>query len=362
MADKRRVIVIGSGPAGYTAALYLARAELKPLVLTGEKSGGQLMLTTKVENYPGFPNGKMGPELMMDMRKQAEKFGAQMVDKTATAVDFSVSPFKVWTFVPEGISPEDLAAKANKEEFKAAVEKVKQQPHAYEARSVVVVTGAIALFLEVPGELEYMGRGVSTCGVCDAAFFKDKNVYVVGGGDAAMEDTLSLTKFAASVTVIHRRNQLRASKIMQRRVLEDNKEKVKVLWDTEVLEVKGDGQKVTGLRIKNNKTNEEKEIAADGLFLSIGHKPLSQVFQGELELDEKNYVVTGIGLSVKGLGLAQKQVGEDELVKFPTMTSKEGVFAAGDVVDFRYRQAVTAAGFGCMAALDVERWLERAKM
>lgn len=357
MADKRKVVVIGSGPAGYTAALYLARAELRPLVLAGEKSGGQLMLTTAVENFPGFPEGKMGPELMADMRKQAKKFGAEMVDKIATAVDFSSRPFKVWTFVPEGISLEDFAAKASKEEFQVEIDKVKKQPHAYEAETVVVATGAMAVLLEVPGESEYMGRGVSTCGVCDAAFFKEKKVFVVGGGDAAMEDTLALTKFASSVTVIHRRDQLRASKIMQRRVLEDHKDKTKVMWNTEVLEIKGEGQRVTGLRIKNNKTNEEREIAADGLFLSIGHKPLSQVFASELELDEKDYLVTGLGFSAKGLGLAQKRVGEDELVKFPTMTSVEGVFAAGDVVDFRYRQAITAAGFGCMAALDAEKFL-----
>lgn len=314
--EKRKVIVIGGGPAGYTAAMYLARAELKPLVFSGEKAGGQLMLTMEVENYPGFAEGIMGPKLMEEMKKQAEKFGAEMVDKNVTKVEFSGEMKKVW--VSEEV---------------------------FEAETVVVATGAKGRMLEM-GEEKFLGRGVSTCAVCDAAFFKDKKVFVVGGGDSAMEDVLALTKFASEVGVIHRRDSLRASKIMQERVLKN--EKVKMWWDSVVVGVKGGGV-LKKIVIKNVKRGEEKEVEADGLFLAIGHIPETKLFEGQLELDEKGFLKVRMyeeGVKVDG---------------YPMMTSVKGVFGAGDVVDFRYKQAVTAAGMGCQAALDVENFLVKEK-
>lgn len=314
--EKRKVIVIGGGPAGYTAAMYLARAELKPLVFSGEKAGGQLMLTMEVENYPGFAEGIMGPKLMGEMRKQAEKFGAEMMDKNVTKVELGGETKKVW--VGEEV---------------------------FEAETVVVATGAKGRMLGM-GEEKFLGRGVSTCAVCDAAFFKGKKVFVVGGGDSAMEDTLVLTKFASEIGVVHRRDSLRASKIMQEKVLKN--EKVKVWWDSVVVGVKGEGvlKKVV---IKNLKSGEEKEVEAGGLFLAIGHVPETKFFEGQLELDEKGFLKVELyeeGVKVEG---------------YPMMTSVKGVFAAGDVVDFRYKQAVTAAGMGCQAALDVEKYLVKEK-
>lgn len=314
--EKRKVIVIGGGPAGYTAAMYLARAELKPLVFSGEKAGGQLMLTMEVENYPGFAEGIMGPKLMGEMKKQAEKFGAEMMDKNVTKVELGGETKKVW--VGEEV---------------------------FEAETVVVATGAKGRMLGM-GEEKFLGRGVSTCAVCDAAFFKGKKVFVVGGGDSAMEDTLVLTKFASEIGVVHRRDSLRASKIMQEKVLKN--EKVKVWWDSVVVGVKGEGvlKKVV---IKNLKSGEEKEVEAGGLFLAIGHVPETKFFEGQLELDEKGFLKVELyeeGVKVEG---------------YPMMTSVKGVFAAGDVVDFRYKQAVTAAGMGCQAALDVEKYLVKEK-
>lgn len=314
--EKRKVIVIGGGPAGYTAAVYLARAELKPLVFSGEKAGGQLMLTMEVENYPGFAEGIMGPKLMGEMRKQAEKFGAEMMDKNVTKVELGGETKKVW--VGEEV---------------------------FEAETVVVATGAKGRMLGM-GEEKFLGRGVSTCAVCDAAFFKGKKVFVVGGGDSAMEDTLVLTKFASEIGVVHRRDNLRASKIMQEKVLKN--EKVKVWWDSVVTGAKGEGvlKKVV---IKNLKSGEEKEVEAGGLFLAIGHVPETKFFEGQLELDEKGFLKVELyeeGVKVEG---------------YPMMTSVKGVFAAGDVVDFRYKQAVTAAGMGCQAALDVEKYLVKEK-
>jgi thioredoxin reductase (NADPH) len=307
----RKLIIIGSGPAGYTAAVYAARAELKPLVLAGEKSGGQLMDTQMVENWPGTEKGVMGPELMMEMRKQAQRFGAEILDKNATKVDFSQRPFKVW---------------------------VKEEE--YTAEAVIIATGAERVMLGVPGEKELMGKGVATCAVCDAAFYKDKVTYVIGGGDTAVDDALVLTKYAKEVYLIHRRDELRASKIMVKRVKENPK--IKILWNTELKEVIGE-KKVERVRLIDKKTNKEQVMAADGVFLAIGHKPATEMFKGQLELDEKGYVKVKWGW-------------ENE---FLTMTSVEGVLAAGDVVDFKYKQAVTAAGMGCMAALDAERWLEK---
>ena len=266
------------------------------------------MLTTEVENFPGFAKGKPGPELMAEMRQQAERFGADIRDQFVTKVDFSARPFKLQI--------------ADKEEITAD--------------AVILATGAESRMLGIPGEKELLGRGVSVCAVCDAAFFKDKTVFVAGGGDAAMEDALALTKFAKSVTLVHRRDKFRASKIMQDRVLSNDK--VEVLYNTVVTEVMGDPM-VQKIRIKQD--SQEKEVPADGFFLAIGHTPMTKLFAGQIELDEAGYIVT-------------------KTSKMSTsMTSVEGVFAAGDAVDFRYRQAITAAGMGCAAALDVERWLEK---
>jgi thioredoxin reductase (NADPH) len=302
--EERNVVIIGSGPAGYTAALYAARANLKPLVLKGIESGGQLMLTTEVENYPGFPEGILGPELMEVMEKQAARFEAEMLHQAATKVNLSQRPFRVWS---------------GDEEFRA--------------RAVIVATGASARMLGVPGENSLLGHGVSTCATCDGFFFRGQELVVVGGGDSAMEEALFLTRFATKVTVVHRRDELRASKIMQDRAFAN--EKIDFVWDSEVQEVLGNGQ-VTGVRIRNRKTDDTSDLEAGGMFVAIGHDPNTQVFKGQLEMTE-GYIT----------------------VREPTTkTSVEGVFAAGDVVDFVYRQAVTAAGMGCKAAMDAERYLE----
>ncbi len=302
------VIVIGSGPAGLTAAIYATRANLKTLVIAGAVAGGQLMITTDVENYPGFPKGVQGPELMELWRQQTERFKADFVDDNVRKVDFSKRPFTVWT--SDGI---------------------------HEGRAVIIATGANAKYLGLPNEERLKGRGVSACSVCDGFFFKGLDAAVVGGGDTAMEDSLFLSKICKSVTVVHRRHEFRASKIMQDRLF--RVPNIEVIWDSEVVDVLGD-QQVEGVRIKSVKTGQTTDLAVRGLFLAIGHEPATDVLQEHLKL-EKGYVVLRPhdGLS--------------------TATSVDGVFAAGDVHDFRYRQAVTAAGFGCMAALDAERWLQQ---
>ena len=304
MEKPREVIIIGSGPAGLTAAVYAARANLGPLMIEGIEAGGQLMLTTEVENYPGFVDGIMGPELMERMRKQAARFGTELLADNVTSVDLSASPFKVST-----------------------------GSESFEARAVIISTGASAKMLGVPGEKELLGHGVSTCATCDGFFFKEQDLLMVGGGDSALEEANFLTRFASKVTIIHRRDTLRASKIMQDRAFANPK--IDFIWDSLVTEITGDG-KVSGARIKNIKTGDESEIAAGGLFVAIGHTPNTQLFEGQLELSG-GYIVT------EGEG---------------TQTSVPGVFAGGDVVDHRYRQAITAAGMGCMAAIDAERYLE----
>ena len=299
-----QVVIIGSGPAGLTAATYAVRADLDPLMIEGFERGGQLMLTTDVENYPGFPDGIMGPELMQQFRKQAERFGTRIVSSDVSRVDFSERPFKVW---------------------------VDQDLHL--AKSVIISTGASARWLGIPGEDRLRGFGVSSCATCDGFFFRDRELAIVGGGDSAMEEALFLTKFATRVTVIHRRDEFRASKIMVNRVM--NHDKIDVLWDSVVEEVFGDDA-VTGLRIRNVKSSDESGMVVDGMFVAIGHTPNTSVFKDYLELDGDGYIVTTPGT---------------------TRTSVPGVFAAGDVVDKVYRQAVTAAGLGCQAAIDAERWL-----
>ncbi len=307
--EHRKVIIIGSGPAGLTAALYAARANLNPLVFEGNQPGGQLTITTDVENYPGFPEGIQGPKLMDEMRKQAQRFGAASKFEHVSNVDFSERPFKV--FVGETV---------------------------YTADSVVISTGASAKLLGLESESEYMGYGVSACATCDGFFFKDQEVAVVGGGDTAMEEALFLTKYASKVTVIHRRDELRASKIMRERAKKNPK--IAFKWNSVVDEVKGTEQmgmkKLTHLVLKNSETGELEDFPVQGLFIGIGHKPNTELFEGLIDMDETGYLQT------KGKS---------------TYTNIEGVFACGDVQDHVYRQAVSAAGTGCMAAIDAERWL-----
>ena len=297
------VIILGSGPAGLTSAIYTTRADLKTLLIAGVKWGGQLQLTTLVENFPGFPEGIQGPDLMLAMRKQAERFGTEFIDEDFDSVDFSTQPFKV-----------TVAGKT------------------HEGKAVIIATGAETKWLEVPGEKEKIGRGVSSCAPCDAVFFRGKNTIVVGGGDSAMEEATVLSKFADSVTIVHRKDSFRASEIMQKRVLENPK--IKVLWNSEVKEIKGEG-KVEGVVLFNNKTNETSQMPIDGVFVAIGHIPNSGKFK-DIETDEAGFIK----------------------VHDNYKTKKDGVFVAGDVHDSHYKQAVTAAGYGSAAALEAERWLE----
>ena len=307
MAPTRKVVIIGSGPAGYTAAIYAARANLAPMMYTGLQAGGQLMLTTLVENYPGFVEGIDGPPLMETFREQALRFGTEMVAEDVTAVDFNRQPFLVKTDDSE-----------------------------VEAQTVIVATGASAKLIGLESESKLMGRGVSTCATCDGFFFKDQNIMVVGGGDSAMEEALYLSRLGRQVQVVHRRDSLRASKIMQERALKNPK--IEFIWDSVVDDVLDPAKnKVTSVRLKNLKTGAVWETPVDGLFVAIGHQPNTAVFKGQLELHPNEYVKIKPGT---------------------TQTSVPGVFAAGDVADFTYRQAVTAAGTGCMAALEAERYLE----
>jgi thioredoxin reductase (NADPH) len=332
------VLIIGSGPSGLTAGIYTSRASLTTLLLAGKKWGGQLQLTTEVENFPGFPEGIQGPQLMMNMRKQAERFGTQIVDKEAVKLDVYKKPFSVLT-----------------------------DNEAYQARSVIIATGADTVWLGVKGEQEFIGKGVSSCAPCDAFFYKEKTVAVVGGGDSAMEEALVLTKFAQKVIVIHRRESFKASKIMQERVLKHPK--IEVIWNTEIQEIKGEKtvystilnskvksknvkpqlktQNFNGTVISSSQNEITWEMPVDGIFVAIGHKPNSELFKDILDIDGNGFVL-------------RKPITDNRLpiTDYPTMTKIPGVFVAGDVWDFRYKQAVTAAGYGCEAALDAERWLE----
>lgn len=306
MNEVRELVIVGSGPAGLTAALYAARADLRPVVIEGVEAGGQLMLTTDVENYPGFPDGILGPELMMKFREQAERFGAEFVTADVDRVDLSASPFGTWVGSTE-----------------------------YRSEALIIATGASARMLGLPSEARLLGHGVSTCATCDGFFFREKDIAVVGGGDSAIEEALFLTKFASRVTLIHRRDELRASKIMQDRAFANPK--IDFKWSSVVTDVGGDGT-VDVLHLRDTRTDEASDLDVGGLFVAIGHDPNTKLFEGQVDLDENGYAVLPNAGS--------------------TLTSVEGVFAAGDVADHVFRQAVTAAGTGCMAAIEAERWIE----
>ena len=307
MGATRKIIVIGSGPAGYTAAIYAARANLAPLQFIGVQSGGQLMLTTLVENYPGFVDGIDGPPLMETFKKQAERFGTEMIAEDVTAVDFSRRPFAVTV-----------------------------GEESYETHTVIIATGASAKLIGLENEMKLMGRGVSTCATCDGFFFRDQNIMVVGGGDSAVEEALYLARFGRKVDVVHRRDTLRASKIMQERAFKNSK--IEFIWNSVVEDIRDPEQgRVTTVLLRNVKTGARSERPVDGLFVAIGHRPNTQIFRGQVEMHQNEYI---------------------KVVPGTTQTSVPGVFAAGDVQDFTYRQAVTAGGTGCMAALEAERYLE----
>lgn len=305
MSEVRNVIIIGSGPAGYTAGLYNARALLNPLMFAGYMSGGQLMLTSDIENFPGYPEGIGGPEMMMQLREQAERFGLEVQDKNVERIDASSTPFKVYVEGEE-----------------------------YQSHAVIICTGAEAIWLGAEGENEQKGRGISTCATCDGAFFRDQEVIVIGGGDSAMEEATFLTRFATKVTLIHRRDVFRASKVMYDRAL--NHPKIEILTFKQVKKWLSDENGLTGAVLEDTQSGEVSEISCSGAFIAIGHKPITGFLENQIETDDSGYI----------------------LAKDFTMTSVPGIFAAGDVVDTRYRQAITAAGMGCQAAIDAERWLE----
>jgi thioredoxin reductase (NADPH) len=311
--EVRNLIIIGSGPSGYTAALYAARANLKPLVIEGVQSGGALMTTTEVENFPGHPDGVLGPELMDNMRKQAERFGAEFITDDVTRVDF-------------GERPTEAGAEGLKTVYVGETE--------YFARAVILATGSAWRPLGIPGEMDLLGHGVSSCATCDGFFFRNQNIIVVGGGDSAMEEATFLTRFAETVTIVHRRDSFRASKVMQVRAMTNPK--IKVEWNSLIEEILGEGGKVVGARLRNVQTGETKVLDVTGVFVAIGHDPRSELFKGVIDLDAEGYV---------------------KVDSPSTRTNIPGVFAAGDLVDHTYRQAITAAGTGCAAALDAERFI-----
>jgi thioredoxin reductase (NADPH) len=298
------VIIIGSGPAGYTAGIYTSRAKLATKIITGTLPGGQLMTTSEVENYPGFPNGIFGPELMMNMRQQAERFGSSIVDDEVVKVNFQTTPFVITT-----------------------------HSEIYESKSVLICTGASPRKLGIKSEQQFAGRGLSYCATCDGPFFRGEDIVVVGGGDTALEEATFLTKFGKSVKIVHRRNSLRASKILQEKAFENPK--IEFLWNRVVSDIKGNDKKIGQIVVNDVNNGNEQILPAGGLFVAIGHEPNTSIFKGQVDMDERGYII----------------------LKNHTKTSVEGIFAAGDVHDYRYRQAITAGGFGCMAALDVEKWL-----
>lgn len=317
--DPWEVAIVGSGPAGFTAAIYSTRGAASTVILGGEKWGGQLMLTTDVDNYPGLP-GIQGPDLMQKMREHGTMFGAEFVQKNVTAVDFKTQPFTLT------IGNETLKTK-----------------------TVIIATGADTRWLEVPGEQELIGRGVSSCAPCDAPFFKQKKVIVIGGGDSAMEEALVLTKYASSVTIVHRRDEFKASEAMQKKVFDQEKAgKIKILWNSEVKKFIGK-DKLEKVLLANNQSKKEEEIQLDGAFVAIGHVPATGIFKGQIELDEKGYVKK----------VPTTKNGEEVIAGYQMSTSVPGVFVAGDVHDYHYRQAVTAAGFGCMAAMEALKFLDK---
>jgi thioredoxin reductase (NADPH) len=333
------VIILGSGSAGLTAALYTARANLSPLVFEGHEPGGQLTLTTTVENFPGFPDGIMGPDLMDLMRRQAQRFGADCRFETVVAADLSSRPFRIKT----STDPKDPEA----------------ETRTYEAGALIIATGASARTLGLEKELHYMGYGLSTCATCDGALYRGKEVGVVGGGDSAAEESTFLTKFARKVTLIHRRDALRASKIMQDRVFANPK--IECLWSYGVDEYLGTDEPyraLTGVRLVSTKDGSARDLGLDGLFLAIGHSPNTAVFEGQLAMNPEGYILTRTALAWQGAGAGAADGLLERLPNYGTATSIEGVFAAGDVVDTHYRQAITAAGSGCAAAIDCEKWLE----
>ena len=301
----RNVIIIGSGPAGYTAGLYTARALLEPLMFAGYMSGGQLMLTSDIENFPGYPEGIGGPEMMLQLREQSERFGLEVHDKNVERVDFSEQPFKVWV-----------------------------EDQLFLSKSVIICTGAESIWLGAEGEEEQKGRGISTCATCDGAFFRDEEVLVIGGGDSAMEEATFLTRFASKVTIIHRRDVFKASKVMYERAL--NNPKIEIKTFKTIKKWLSDENGIIGAILQDSRDNSEEEISCTGAFIAIGHKPITKFLENQVETDESGYIIPNIH----------------------TMTSVPGIFAAGDVVDTRYRQAITAAGMGCQAAIDTEKWLE----
>lgn len=325
------VAIIGSGPTGYTAAIYMSRARLAPVVFSGREIGGQLMYTSDVENYPGFPEGVEGPTLMFAMRQQAEKFGTQIIDDLVTKVETLESGFRVWYGSEQSL----------------------------DVQAVLIATGARSRMLGLPQEDVLLGRGLSTCAVCDAAFYREKKVVVVGGGDSAMEDALALAKFTNDVTLIHRSSSFRASQIMQERVL--NNPNITVRWNATLSALHADeAGKLSGVTFKDTQTNEETHQELGGVFYAIGHVPSTEFLGDLVQTTKDGYVVTHLGLDAASVGFAQAELANGPFVSYLTATSRPGVFAAGDCVDFRYRQAITAAAFGTLAALDIERWLERA--
>lgn len=297
------VIIIGSGPAGYTASVYTSRAKLRTLVITGSLPGGQLMTTSEVENYPGFPSGIFGPELMMNMQQQTERFGSKIINEEVSTVDFQTHPFKIFT-----------------------------ESNSYTSSSVLISTGASPRKLGMRGEQDFSGKGISYCATCDGPFFKNQEIVVVGGGDTALEEAIFLTKFVKSVKLVHRRSKLKASKILQDRAFSNSK--IEFLWNSFIKEIHGT-TKISSVTIKNIETEVENELEIGGLFIAIGHEPNTSIFKGQIEMDDKGYIKINNG----------------------TRTNIEGVFAAGDVHDYKYRQAITAAGYGCMAALEIEKWI-----